>query len=266
MSVYNGEKYLRDAVDSILNQTFSDFEFLIINDASTDNTLKILCEYKDPRVRIMTNEKNLGLTQSLNNGIKIARGEYIARQDSDDLSLPKRFEYQVTFLEKNPHVVALGTSTYIVNDKGLIQKEISRLPSPQYMDLLQDNQFIHGSMVLRKNILLQMNGYNPIFIQCQDYELWLRIVKQNEMRNLSESLYMLREHATNIGVLHWEKSYLFKDFARKIATKQIDQKTINVIEHNGIKELKKYFSFFDKIKFYHFHLYQYWRKIKLIHL
>ena len=106
MSVFNNEQYIRQAVDSIINQTFTNFEFLIIDDASSDNMPKILRDYNDPRIRIITNEENLGLTKSLNKGIAASLGEYIARQDADDVSLPKRLESQIAFLENNPNVAA----------------------------------------------------------------------------------------------------------------------------------------------------------------
>ncbi len=109
MSVYNGEKYLREAIDSILNQTFKDFEFLIIDDGSTDSSADIIRSYTDFRIRLIQNEKNIGLTRSLNKGLKLAKGEYIARMDVDDISLPIRFEKQVSFLDKYEDVKLVGS-------------------------------------------------------------------------------------------------------------------------------------------------------------
>jgi len=109
MSVYNGEKYLREAIESILNQTFRDFEFIIINDGSTDKTSEILSSYNDPRIVIINNKRNIGLTKSLNKGLKMVKGEYIARQDADDVSLPERLERMVNFLDMNRDVGLLGS-------------------------------------------------------------------------------------------------------------------------------------------------------------
>ena len=129
MSVYNGERYLHESIESILNQTFKDFGFLIINDGSTDNTPKILKSYKDQRIKIISNKNNLGLTKSLNKGIKLAKGEYIARQDVDDVSLSERLEKQVKFLNSYPSYAAVGTFTKIINEDS---KVIFLLRNPIY--------------------------------------------------------------------------------------------------------------------------------------
>ena len=123
MPVYNGEKYLRQAVDSILNQTFKDFEFLIINDGSTDKTLAILQEYKNKRVKIINNKKNIGLTKSLNKGLKLAKGKYIARMDADDISLSNRLRKQIDFLDKHNKIGVLGTQMKIINNSNKIVGE-----------------------------------------------------------------------------------------------------------------------------------------------
>ncbi|HKQ33129.1 MAG TPA: glycosyltransferase family A protein, partial [Thermodesulfobacteriota bacterium] len=109
MTVYNGEKFLNEAIDGILNQTFRDFEFLIINDGSTDGSREIIKSYKDPRINLVDNESNIGLTASLNRGLSLAGGEYIARQDADDISLPERLEKQISILERNPDIALLGS-------------------------------------------------------------------------------------------------------------------------------------------------------------
>ena len=118
MSVYNGEKHLREAIDSILNQTFGDFEFLIINDGSTDRTADILQSYQDSRIKIIHNEKNIGLTKSLNKGLKLAKGEYLARMDADDISYPNRLEVQYEYMEKNPNVGIVGSWNDVIDDIG----------------------------------------------------------------------------------------------------------------------------------------------------
>ena len=117
MSVYNGEKYLREAIDSILNQTFKDFEFIIVNDGSTDNSLKIIKSYNDPRITII-NQKNTGLAKALNEGIKIAKGKFIARMDADDISEPERFKKEYKFMHVHDECVALGTNAIIIDENG----------------------------------------------------------------------------------------------------------------------------------------------------
>ena len=124
MSVYNGEKYLREAIESILNQTFTDFEFLIVNDGSTDSSLEIILSYPDERIRVIRNDRNIGLTKSLNKALQQAKGEYIARQDADDISLQNRFEEQLIYLEKHPEVALLGTSAYKIDERGEILAKV----------------------------------------------------------------------------------------------------------------------------------------------
>ena len=118
MAVYNGEKYLRSAIDSILSQTYIDFEFIIIDDCSTDNTANILESYTDSRIQIIRNEKNLRLPASLNKGLKIAKGKYIARMDADDIAMPDRFEKQVKYLEAHQEVAVIGGSFQVFNEFG----------------------------------------------------------------------------------------------------------------------------------------------------
>jgi glycosyltransferase involved in cell wall biosynthesis len=143
MSVYNGEKYLKEAVDSILNQTFSDFEFIVINDHSTDSTSEILFSYKDSRLKIIENDENIGITKSLNKGLRLVSGKYTARMDADDISFNNRLEKQLQYLEDNPDVGVLGTMA-ISNGKYLKYK--INLPSKDYLikwQLFFSNPIIH---------------------------------------------------------------------------------------------------------------------------
>ena len=119
MSVYNGEKYLKEAIKSILGQSFKDFEFIIINDGSIDKTEKIIKVFNDKRI-VLINQENIGLTKSLNNGLKLAQGDYIARMDADDVALSYRLEKQVKFLDSNPHIFLVGSSCYLINESNLL--------------------------------------------------------------------------------------------------------------------------------------------------
>ena len=114
MSVFNGQSYLKEAIESILNQTFEDFEFLIINDASKDNSLRIIQSFDDSRIKLVHNSDNIGLTKSLNKGIDLAKGEFIARMDCDDISLPERLSMQVSFMDKNPDIGILSSANNFV--------------------------------------------------------------------------------------------------------------------------------------------------------
>jgi GT2 family glycosyltransferase len=208
MSVYNGEKYLREAVESILNQTFTDFEFLIINDGSTDKSIEILQSYNDPRIKIISNEKNLGLTKSLNKGLNVARGQYIARMDADDISDPYRLEKQVSFLDMHPEIGLLGTQCQTVYsnclDFELMQKPTNDLQIR--WEILFECPFAHPTIMMRKNVLLTNNlKYDETFHVAEDYELWTRLLKYTYGMNLNEPLMLYRVHSTNVSIEHKDK-------------------------------------------------------------
>jgi len=177
MSVFNNEDCVGKTIDSILSQTFNRFEFIIIDDCSTDKSLQILKAYakKDKRIRIAINKKNLGLTKSLNKGLRLARGEYIARQDADDLSLPKRFELQIAFLDNNPDVFLLGTNAFFsYNDKKFIKGTICGVENNKKM-LLKNNHMIHSSIMFRNNRKIR---YREKFYCAQDYDLYLNLLSE----------------------------------------------------------------------------------------
>jgi len=195
MSVYNGEKFLRKAVDSILNQTYKNFEFLIINDFSTDSSRDIILSYRDPRIRLIDNQENIGLTRSLNKGLKLARGEYVARMDSDDISLPQRIEKQIEFLEQHPKVVLLGSWAEIIDQNEMI-KDIWKYPTNHCFiawKLLFGNCLVHSAVMYRKDCILDSGGYNELTTYAQDYELWIKLSSAGEIIQLPEVLVKCRK-------------------------------------------------------------------------
>lgn len=191
MSVYNSEKSLKRAVDSILNQTFSDFEFIIIDDCSTDNSWNILQEYEkqDKRVRIFRNEKNLGLAENLNKGLKLSKADIVARMDSDDYSHPKRLEKQYSFLLKKPNVDILGTGiNLIVNDK-CIKPYFYPTNHIEIIKLMQKmSPLAHPTVMYKKDVILSVGGYNKNLKRTEDYDLWLRLKDKVNFANLDEVL------------------------------------------------------------------------------
>lgn len=194
MSVYNGEKHLREAVESILNQTFRDFEFIIVDDGSTDSTWKILTGYDDPRIVLVRNQENAGLTKSLNKGLQLAKGKYIARQDADDASLPERLEKQAEFLDSNRDVGLLSCSFIEIDGEGR-PVSVQRLPSEDselQERLLSSNCFCHGAAMFRRECLKSVGAYREEFEFAQDYDLWLRISERYKVANLEEALYKWR--------------------------------------------------------------------------
>lgn len=194
MSVYNGERYLREAVDSILAQTFTDFEFIIIDDGSTDTTREILESFQDGRITLV-HQENMGVTRALNSGFALASGKYIARQDADDVSKAERLEKQVAYMEAHPAVGLLGTRFEFIDNFGQVAR-LSWLPTENRT--LQErlkviNQFSHGSVIIRKEALDKVGVFRDFFKYAQDYDLWLRIAEQFEVVNLPEHLFCYRE-------------------------------------------------------------------------
>lgn len=191
MSVYNSERFLIKALNSIMNQTFRDFELIVFDDASTDSTRGILHKFSEnnPNVIVMFNEINLGLTKNLNKAISIAQGNYIARMDADDIALPTRLEKQVRFLDANKNIDILGSAALDIDEDG---KELQLRKSPelhhQIMKLLpKANPMTHSTVMFRKNRLAQINFYNESYRTTQDYEMWFRAAgKGMKFHNLQE--------------------------------------------------------------------------------
>lgn len=200
MSVYNGEQYLSIAIDSILNQTFTDFEFVIINDYSTDQSKAIIQSYADERIVYLENEKNIGLAASLNKGIAIAKGKYIARMDDDDVAFPERLQRQVAFLEENREIGLLGTYAEIGGKQTGLRKH------SEYSDELKVRtffscQFCHPTVMIRKEVLDQNNlRYNEAFSTAQDYDLWSRMLKCTDFATLPDVLLKYRTHDKQVSV------------------------------------------------------------------
>lgn len=221
MAVYNGELFLREAIESILSQTFRDFEFLIINDGSTDGTRDILLSYYDTRIRLVHNEQNIGLTKSLNRGLGLARGVYVARQDADDISLPRRLEKQVTFLDEHTDVVILGTQAENIDRHGNVcSRRVSSKASSELAirwQLLFSNPIIHTSVMFHSAVVRQHGGYDECFASSQDFELWSRLLYNYGVRNLKEVLVRYRVYNTAASTNYSTESIIkTKDVFRQI--------------------------------------------------
>ena len=205
MSVYNGEKYLKEAIESILNQTFRDFEFIIINDGSTDSTSAILTRYqqKDARIRIYSQE-NQGLVASLNRGCQLARGEYIARMDADDISLPERLAKQVAYMEANTEVGVLGTWMECINAKGIPHRKVRTPTTPSLIRwyLLFGCCMVHSSILMRRDVIEQVGFYRSEALHVEDYDLWTRASLITELANLPEIQLRYRVCEDSISSQH----------------------------------------------------------------
>lgn len=204
MSVYNGSQYLRKAIESILHQTFSNFEFIIINDCSTDSSGTIIQEYadKDRRIKLVENTKNIGLTKSLNKGLALAKGKYIARQDADDVSLPKRLEKQVAFLDACPDCVLVSCNIQYIDGSDIVIGEDGRSCNsgfiPWYL-LFYNHIAGHSQVVFRRRTVASLGGYCEARQFSQDYELWSRLSRAGKIHIIDETLVQQRRHTESLS-------------------------------------------------------------------
>lgn len=204
MPVYNTkEEYLRDAIESILNQTYKNFEFIIINDGSTNNAEEVILSYKDTRIKYYK-QKNQGLSETLNKGFDLAKGEYIARMDSDDISLPERLEKQVCFMDNSPNIGICGSwAKFFPSEKGTI---IKHPREPKYIDFILGCRIVHPTVMLRKELFDYYNlRYNKEYDCAEDYELWSRAVRFVKFYNIPEILLNYRWHENNVSVASRKK-------------------------------------------------------------
>lgn len=195
LPVYNGAAYLTEAIQSIIDQTYDNFELIIINDGSTDESDAIIRKFVDPRIRY-NQQENQGLAATLNKAVNLATGKYLARQDADDISLPQRFEKQVAFLETNSDYGIVGTwaEIWVETEK---TERVHNHPAKSIIlkfDLLFDNPFVHSSLMIRKAVFEQVGLYATAKErQPEDYELWSRIAREFEVANIPEILQVYRE-------------------------------------------------------------------------
>jgi glycosyltransferase involved in cell wall biosynthesis len=199
MSVYNGEKYIATAIDSILGQTFSDFELIIIDDGSTDDTVNIINSYSDDRIVIVHNEANIGLTKSLNMGIKLARGRYVARMDGDDISYPQRLEKQVVFMDTHLDVGTCGAWVSSTDNHTEVKKYATESEEIKSV-LFWKTEFAHPVVMLRKKLFIDNNlFYDESFGCSQDYDLWVRAAKYVDFANIPEVLLAKRHSHSQLS-------------------------------------------------------------------
>jgi glycosyltransferase involved in cell wall biosynthesis len=206
MPIYNGEAFLRKAIDSVLSQTFSDFDFLIIDDGSTDGSVGIVGSYADPRIHLFRNGNRLGLVESLNKGVELASGEYIARMDCDDISLPRRLARQVAFLDRHSQVGVCGTWVKTIGESA---GEVWRYPTnPEIIRcrLLFESVIAHPSVMMRRRLFGKAGlSYSPLYTSAQDYELWVRSAKSFALSNIAAVLLLRRVHSRQVGVREGEE-------------------------------------------------------------
>ena len=192
-SVYNGEAYVEECIDSILNQTFQDFEYIILNNGSTDRTLEILNRYTDPRLHII-HQDNLGISRSLNKGISLSKSELIVRLDADDYSLPNRLEKQVAFMEQHPEIGFCGSRFKELIGTQFFTQKVQFIEKDEEIRKIVScfNPFSHSTTMIRKTIFTKSGGYNSKFEYSQDYDLWVRMLNFGKAGILKEELGVAR--------------------------------------------------------------------------
>lgn len=196
MPVYNAEAFLAEAIESILKQTYRDFEFLIINDGSSDKSESIIKRYAslDRRIRLISRE-NKKLIATLNEGIEKAKGEYIARMDADDISTRDRLKIEVEYLDKHPEVALVGSNYTIIDERGksLVTTNVFTHPDDLRLCLITCNQYGHGSTMFRKSIVEKLGKYDMQALHIEDYDLWIRISQKYQVANIEKPLYKWRK-------------------------------------------------------------------------
>ncbi len=233
MSAYNSENFINDAIESVLNQTYKDFEFIIVDDGSTDKTLSIIKRFKDKRIKLIQNSRNEGLTKSLNIGLEAAEGKYVARMDADDICNPDRLFLQINFLKKNPNIGVLGTDITYINETGKKFKSIAKLKNLKTNNifsylvnmqkpkshnlcvwyLLFKNCFYHPTVMFDKDIVRNSGGYKAK--RSEDLDLWIRLFNKTNFANLKTSLLYHRIHSNQSSL---ERSS--KEFDERIEARQ----------------------------------------------
>jgi glycosyltransferase involved in cell wall biosynthesis len=224
MSVRDGARYLRAAVDSILAQTNRDFEFVVVDDGSADATPSILQTYAsaDPRLRILSGAGR-GIVSALTQGIAAARGRLIARMDSDDIALPTRLQRQVAFLNARSDILAVGSAIQIIDaaDKPRAVRTFPSDPEAIARDLLRYNAPAHPTVVMRRDAFLQAGGYREALRHAEDYDLWLRMSERGGLANLPDVLLFYREHETQVTRYSRSASWLANALARDLADRRL---------------------------------------------
>jgi glycosyltransferase involved in cell wall biosynthesis len=221
MPVYNGAQYLRESIESILNQTYKDFELLIFNDGSTDNSLEIIKSYRDERIITLTQNMSQGCVVHLNHGIKIAKGKYIARMDADDISMPERFEKQIDFLENNPSISLVGCFGYYIDSES---KTTGMLPKPVGPDQIQKSclyygPHIHPTIMFRKKVIQKIGNYREKYLFVEDIDLYYRLIFAGyKTDNIPEYLFKYRVHPLSTNRFFKEKNQ--KSFQLKWETQK----------------------------------------------
>jgi glycosyltransferase EpsE len=191
MGVFNAENSVERSIQSIVDQTFTNWEFIICDDGSIDNTLQILRKYEaDPRFRIIKNDKNMGLGAALNNCIRYSKGQFLARQDADDYSNPDRLERQLGYLKKNKHITVLGTQISLFDSDGNHWGINTPISPDDPWEWVKGSKVVHASVLMRSDFIKKIGGYDSSAIRAEDHEMWIRVLSnKGVIKTIPEVLY-----------------------------------------------------------------------------
>lgn len=250
MSVYNSEKYLREAIESILNQSFTEFEFIIINDGSADNSLQIIESYKDERI-VLINQNNTGLAKALNIGIEKSRSNFIARMDADDISLPDRLQKQYEFLLQNPEYVVVGSNAIIIDNLGnYVHTSSQAISDVEAKQDLPNTPFFHPSVMYLKEIFFKAGKYCEAMIKGQDTVLFNRMAKFGKFYNIPDSLIKYRI----VPTANSARSNIANSRFFKILQTTIENNTISDEDISYLKSITDNRYSNNRLADYHLHL------------
>lgn len=246
MPAYNAEKFIEEAIRSVLNQTFTNFEFIIVNDGSTDSTEQIIQSFTDQRIKYLK-QQNEGLASALNKGLQQATGKYIARFDADDICYPQRLEQQYQFIKENPSYVIVGSAVDYIDQHGsYIFTYMPSCITHEAIELVNKKHcpFIHSSVLYQKDVVLQYGGYNQHAHSFEDHFLWLSILKKGKGQNLKEPLIQVRLNPDSVTI---DENWRPRNFHR-IKTKVLQnqcieeedgQQLLQILQEQNTKEIKE---------------------------
>ena len=241
MPVYNAERYLRKAVESVLAQTYGNFELIAVDDGSTDRSKDILDGFaaRDQRVRVMS-RPNTGIVGALNDGLAAAKGDYIARMDADDIAIADRFALQIAYLEEHPECIALGTAVKVIDSSGNVVDEHAPATSHEAIEagLLRGNggALYHPTAMFRANAIRAVNGYDPAFCKAEDLDLYLRLSRTGQLANLPTIGLKYRHHLKSTNFVHRQKQtdLIVKILARERALRHLPETAAPLAGHSDL--------------------------------
>jgi glycosyltransferase involved in cell wall biosynthesis len=211
LPVFNAEKYLKDSIESLFAQSFSDFELIIIDDCSTDNSFEILEGFSDPRIRLYRNDKNLRVVKTLNKGLELAQGKYIARMDADDIAHPERFQQQINYFDKNPDIDIVGTWVQTFGTENDIMRAAVEHEHIKVRLFFLNPMFHPAVMFKRESFLENDLWYEDYYNNAEDYGLWVKAIDKVKFANIPQILLKYRIHATNVSVLKASNKQVLND-------------------------------------------------------